>query len=141
MTTRLPRLAIAAFVVGLAAHNLVMAELWQAGVRGRALDVVAAWKEALLLLALAVVLWESRRLPLASAADRLALVYVAFVVAYAVLPQHWLGGGATTKGVLYALRHDLVPVAAYAFGRLAVLTRRDRRALGWLAVVVGSALS
>jgi len=141
MTARLPRLALAAFVVGLAVHNLVMAELWQAGVRGRALDVVAAWKEAVLLVALAVVLWQSRRLPLASAADRLALLYAAFVVVYAVLPQHWLGGGATTKGVLYALRHDLVPVGAYAFGRLAALTRRDRRALGWLAVVVGSALS
>jgi len=30
------------FVVGLALHNFVMAELWDAGVRGTALDVVSA---------------------------------------------------------------------------------------------------
>jgi hypothetical protein len=137
----MPRLAVGVLVLGLAAHNLVMAELWQAGVRGRALDVVAAWKEALLLLALAAVVWQTRRLPVAQAADALALVYAILVVVYAVLPQHWLEGAATTKGVLYGVRHDLVPVAAYALGRLAILSRRDRRALAWLAVGVGVALS
>lgn len=141
MTARLPRLALGVLVVGLAAHNLVMAELWDAGVRGRALDVVAAWKEALLLLALAAALWGARRLPLVQAADRLALVYAAFVVIYAVLPQGWLEGTATAKGVLYALRHDLVPVGAYALGRLALVSRRDRHGLAWLAVGVGAALS
>ena len=141
MTGRLPRIAIAVLVVGLAVHNLLMAELWDAGVRGRALDVVAAWKEVLLLLALAAVLWQVRRLPAVQAADLLALVYAAFVVVYAALPQDWLGGAATAKGVLYALRHDLVPVAAYALGRLAVLSRRDRQGLAWLIVGVGAALS
>ena len=34
-----------------------------------------------------------------------------------VLPQSWLGGGATHKGVLYAARHDLLPVEAYFLGR------------------------
>jgi hypothetical protein len=141
MTTRLPRLALAALVVGLAAHNLVMAELWQAGVRGRALDLVAAWKEVLLLLALVVVLWQARRLRVEQAADLLAIIYSAFVVVYAVLPQHVLDGSATTKGVLYAVRHDLVPVGAYMFGRLAVLSRRDRRSLAWIAVAVATVLS
>ena len=40
MTERLPRYALYAFVVGLPLHNLVMAELWELGVRGVALDVV-----------------------------------------------------------------------------------------------------
>ena len=141
MTARLPRLALAAFVVGLAIHNLVLAELWDAGLRGRGLDIVAAWKEALLALAVGAAAWQARRLPLATAADRLALLYAAFVVVYAVLPQGWLGGHATAKGVLYALRHDLVPVAAYALGRLVVLQSKDRSRLAWLAVAVGAALS
>src|SRR3970282_2063381 len=34
------------------------------------------------------------------------------------LPQDWLDGGATTRGELLALRHHLLPVAAYALGRL-----------------------
>ncbi len=141
MTARIPRLALAVFVVGLAFHNLVLAELWDAGLRGRSLDVVAAWKEALLALALGAAAWRARRLPLATTADRLALLYAAFVVVYAVLPQGWLGGNATTKGVLYSLRHDLVPVAAYALGRLVVLRAGDRKRLAWLAVAVGAALS
>lgn len=141
MTARLPRLALAAFVVGLAVHNLVLAELWDAGLRGRGLDVVAAWKEVLLAVAVAVAAWQARRLPLATAADRLALLYAAFVVVYAVLPQGWLGGHATAKGVLYALRHDLVPVGAYALGRLVVLQSKDRTRLAWLAVAAGAALS
>lgn len=141
MTSRLPWYALAVFTVGLAFHNLVLAELWQAGVHGRSLDVVAAWKEVLLALALGLTLWETRRLPLTTAADRLALVYAAFVVLYAILPQGWLDGAATTKGVLYALRHDLVPVGAYALGRLAVQGGRDRTRLGWLAVGVGVVLS
>jgi len=141
VTSRLPALALAVLVVGLALHNLVMAELWDAGVRGTALDVVAAWKEALLLVVLGVVLWRERRLPLARLADRLALVYTAFVLVYGVLPQGWLGGDATARGVLFALRHDLVPVAAYGLGRLAALSLRDRRAIIWLAVAVGGVLA
>jgi O-Antigen ligase len=141
VTARLPRFALAAFVVGLAFHNLVLAELWDVGLRGRGLDVVAAWKEVLLALAVLAAAWQARRLPLATAADRLALLYAVVVVVYAILPQGWLGGHATTKGVLYALRHDLVPVAAYALGRLVVLQSKDRTRLAWLAVAVGAALS
>ena len=49
---RLPRWSLFAFVVALPLHNLVMAELWELGVRDLALDVVSAWKELLLALAL-----------------------------------------------------------------------------------------
>jgi hypothetical protein len=141
VTARLPRLALGAFVVGLALHNLVLSELWDAGLRGRGLDVVAAWKEALLAVAVCAAAWHVRRLPLVTSADRLALLYTALVVVYAVLPQGWLGGHATTRGVLYALRHDLVPVAAYALGRLVALRAEDRARLAWLAVAVGVVLS
>ncbi len=141
MTARLPRLALAAFVVGLAVHNLVMAELWKAGVRGRALDAVSAWKEVVLAVALAAALRSARGLDRWQVADRLAVAYAAFVVLYAALPQGWLAGDASARGVLLGLRHDLVPVAAYALGRLAAVSRWDRRALGWLALAVGAALS
>jgi hypothetical protein len=115
--------------VGLALHNLVMAELWDAGVRGTALDVVAAWKEVLLAAAIAVGLVTTRRLPLGTWPDRLALAYALVVLLYAVLPQSWLDGDASARAVLYALRHDLLPVAGYALGRLLVLAARDTRLL------------
>jgi hypothetical protein len=138
---RLPSLALALFVVGLALHNVVMAFLWDRGVRGSALDVVAGWKEALLVVALAVVLARSRRVPLAMLADRLALAYAAIVVLYALLPQDWLGGDATGRGVLLALRHDLIPVAAYGVGRLVVLMRRDEARLVTLAVATAAGVA
>ena len=55
-----------------------MAELWDAGVRGFALDVVSAWKEVLLAAGLAVVVWRRRGIPFkATSADWLALAYAA----------------------------------------------------------------
>jgi hypothetical protein len=114
-------------VVGLALHNLVMSQLWRAGVRGGALTVISAWKDVLLLAALVFVVWARRGLPFnAAPADWLALAFAAFVLLYAVLPQSWLGGGASHKGVLYAARHDLLPVGAYFLGRGLDLTERER---------------
>jgi O-Antigen ligase len=105
-------------VVGLALHNVVMAELWGQGVRGTALDFVSAWKEVLLLVAFLVLAWKVRTLPALTVADVFAAAYVVALVVYAVLPQSWLGGSATTHGVLLAFRHDLLPVGGYVFGRL-----------------------
>jgi hypothetical protein len=120
-----------AFVVGLAVHNLAMAELYAAGVRGTSLDIVSAWKEALLALGLVVVLRARGSLRFSPApVDWLAIAYGAVVLVYAVLPQHWLGGGATHRGALLGLRHDLAPVAAYFLGRGLVLSSRDVRLLG-----------
>ncbi|HEU5361697.1 MAG TPA: O-antigen ligase family protein [Gaiellaceae bacterium] len=130
MTLRRPVFALYVLVVGLALHNLVMALLWRAGVRGAALTAISAWKEALLLAALTLVVAARRGLPFrASPADWLALAFGALVVLYGVLPQSWLGGGATHKGVLYAARHDLFPVAAYFLGRGLDLTERERTVL------------
>jgi O-antigen ligase/polysaccharide polymerase Wzy-like membrane protein len=130
MTLRRPVLALYVLVVGLAVHNLVMSLLWRAGVQGAQLTAISAWKEALLLMALAGVVAARRGLPFkASPADWLALAFAAFVVLYGLLPQSWLGGGATHKGVLYAARHDLLPVGAYFLGRGLDLTERERSVL------------
>src|SRR5438128_10140355 len=45
---RRPLFALYAWIVGLAAHNAVMAALYGAGVRGGALTAVRAWQEILL---------------------------------------------------------------------------------------------
>ena len=128
---RLPVWALLAFVVALPFHNLAMALLWDAGVRDVALDAVSAWKEVLLALALGVIVWRRRGLPFKSTStDWLALAYTAFVLLYAVIPQDWLGGEASARGVLYGLRHDLTPVAAYFLGRGLTLSGADRRRLG-----------
>ncbi len=127
------------FVVGLALHNFAMAELYAAGVRGNALDVVSAWKELLLALGLLLV-WRDRGWSLRfrpALVDWLALGYGALVVLSAIVPQHWLGGGATHRGVVLGVRHDLLPVAAYFFGRGLDLTVRDARKLG--VTVIASA--
>jgi hypothetical protein len=122
-------------VVGLVLHNAVMAQLWDLGVRGTALDVVAAWKEALLLVALLVVAWHVRRFPAVKAADVLAAAYAIIIVVYFAIPQDVLGGEATTRGELLALRHHLFPVAAYALGRLAAFAWEERGRVGGLVVM------
>jgi len=133
--------ALYALVVGLALHNAAMAELWDLGVRGRALDVVSAWKETLLLVAFLVLAWQVRRLPPVSAADVLALVYAGIVVVYAILPQTWLDGGATTDGRLFALRHHLLPVGAYAVGRLLGTFWRKPGRLGWVVAATAAGVA
>ena len=113
-----------------------MAQLWDGGVRGSALDVAAAWKEVLLLAALVVVAWKVRRLPAVRAADVLAATYAIVIVVYWLIPQDWLDGDATTRGELLALRHHLFPVAAYALGRLVALAWADRARLGGLIALI-----
>jgi hypothetical protein len=140
---RLPAWILSVFIVGLALHNLVMSELWEAGLRGAALEVVSSWKDALLALGLLLVLRERRSLRFTpTMIDWLALAYGSTLVVYALLPQRWLGGGATHRGVLLGVREDILPVACYFFGRGLVLSRRDLRRLGALilATACGVAL-
>ena len=140
-TERIARVALVALVVGLALHNAAMAQLWDLGLRGTALDVVAAWKEVLLLVALVAAAWYVRRLPAVAAADVLAVVYAGIVVLYWLLPQDWLDGDATARGELLALRHHLLPVAAYALGRLlSELWRVERLGLAIALTAAGVAL-
>ena len=140
-TERFARFALVALVVGLALHNAAMAQLWDAGVRGGALDAVAAWKEALLLVVLVAVTWKVRRLPDVMAVDVLALSYTVVVLVYAAIPQDWLGGEATTKGELLALRHHLLPVAGYALGRLSSVWWADRTQLGALVALTAAGVA
>ena len=139
MNLRRPVWALYALIVGLALHNVVMALLWRAGVRGVALTAVAAWKDVLLLVALVLVVRARGGLPFkGTLTDWLALAFGALVVLYGVLPQSWLGGGATHKGVLYAARHDLLPVGAYFLGRGLDLTEAERARLCRIVLAVAA---
>ena len=142
---RRPIVALYLFVVGLAAHNLVMALLYGAGVRGNALEAMQAWKEALLAVALARVTHEAlrvRRLPFElGIVDALALGFAAIVVLYGVIPQGALGGHAGPKAILYGLRHGLGPVAAYFLGRALAPTPRQLRVFGWTLVGAAAAVA
>lgn len=136
---RRPLLAVYAFVVGLALHNAIMAGLFAVGVRGDALSAIAAWKEILLGVALVRVAagaLRERQLPFRPApVDALAVVFAAFVLLYAVLPQGWLGGEADAKTILLALRHAGACVAAYFLGRSLELPSLRRPVLATAAAV------
>ena len=139
---RQPLVALYLFVVGLALHNAVMAALYAAGVRGATLTAITAWKEILLAVVLAhagLEAWRARRLPFRfGAVDWLALGFGALVVVYALIPQSALDGLAGHKAVALALRHDLVPVAAYFFGRSLLVRADDLRRLGWTLLGVAA---
>jgi hypothetical protein len=128
MSRMRPVWALHVLIVGLALHNLVMSQLYRAGVHGAALSAIAAWKDVLLVAAVAVV-WARRPALAFTVVDRLALAFAGFVLLYAVIPQSVLGGGATHKGVLYGTRHDLLPVLAYFLGRGLDLTSAERSRL------------
>lgn len=137
---RRPALALYAFVVGLALHNLVMALLYGAGVRGAELTAIQAWKEALLAAALGSVAWRAwreRRLPFRpGAVDALAAAFGGVVAVYALLPQGLLGGEAGATAVAHSARALLVPVAAYVLGRSLAIGRDELRRLAWTIVGV-----
>jgi hypothetical protein len=128
-------------VVGLALHNFVMAELWDAGVHGHALEGISAWKEALLVVCLVSVGARVWRTFAWNRVDLLALAYAAIVVVWCVLPQHWLGGSATHHGILLGAREDLIPVGAYFFGRGLALTESELRRIGQTILVTAGALA
>jgi hypothetical protein len=139
---RRPVVALYAFLLGLAVHNIVMALLYGGGIRGNALEAIAAWKEGILLVAVARVAWDAwraRRLPFRPGwVDVLALAFAAIVVLYALIPQSALGGGAGPKALLYALRHDLVLVVAYFLGRS---IRPDLRKAAWTMAGAAAAVA
>src|SRR5204863_3586174 len=67
--------------------------------------------------------------------DGLALAYGVLVCVYAVIPQHVLGGHADRHAVGLALKHDLIPVAAYFVGRSLVVHREDLVRIVWTLVL------
>jgi hypothetical protein len=142
---RRPIVALYVFIVGLALHNLVLSLLYDAGLRGWEIDVVQAWKEVLLTVAVARVATDAiseRKRPFRPrAVDWLALAFAAVVCLYAVIPQDVLDGAAGTKAILYGLRHGLVPVVAYFLGRSLILSRDELRRIGWALLGAGAALA
>jgi hypothetical protein len=138
----LTRLALLVLIAGLALHNAVMAQLWEVGVRGEALDAVAAWKEVLLLGAFVVAAVAAvRSLPGVTAVDGLAALYLAAVLLYALIPQGWLDGDATAKGELLAIRHHLLPVAGYVLGRLTAVWWVDRSRVGAILALAAAGVA
>ena len=142
---RRPVVALYAWIVGLAAHNAVMAALYGAGVRGGALTAIQAWKEILLGVALARVALEALRAERLAfrvhPADVLAVAFAAVVCVYAVLPQSWLHGSADHGAIGLALKHDLVPVGAYFLGRSVIVRGEDLIRLVWTVVGTAAALA
>jgi hypothetical protein len=142
---RRPVVALYAWIVGLAAHNAVMAALYGAGVRGGALTAIQAWKEILLGVALARVALEALRAGRLAfrphPADVLAVAFAAVVCVYAVLPQGWLDGSADHGAIGLALKHDLVPVGAYFLGRSVILRGEDLIRLVWTVVGTAAAVA
>jgi hypothetical protein len=140
-----PLAALYAWLVGLAAHNAVMAALYGAGVRGGALTAIQAWKEILLAVALARVATDAlraRRLPFRlRAVDVLALAFAVLVCIYAVLPQSWLDGSADRSAIGLALKHDLIPVGAYFLGRSLLLRRDQLVAVAWTVIGVAGVVA
>jgi O-antigen ligase/polysaccharide polymerase Wzy-like membrane protein len=139
---RRPVVALYVFIVGLALHNAVMDTLYGAGVHGHALTAIQAWKDLLLVVALARVAFgalRARRLPFRPLlVDALALAFAALVVLYALVPQHALDGHATHKAIAYALRHDLAGVGAYFLGRAVVPSLHRVR---WLVLAAAAAVA
>jgi O-Antigen ligase len=142
---RRPAWALYAFVVGLALHNSVLAALYSAGVHDGALTAIQAWKEILLAVALgriAVDAVREHRLPFRPGLpDWLGLAFAALCVVYALVPQHALEGLATRHAVALALRHDVVPVAAFLLFRSAGLGRDDLRRLAWTLLAAAAAVA
>ena len=142
---RRPITAFYVWAVGLAFHNAVMASLYGGGIRGSALSVVQAWKEIVLAVAFARVGYDAlraRRLPFRPGwIDALAVAFAAIVCVYALLPQSTLGGSADRGAVGLALKHDLVPVAAFLLGRCLVVGRRELERLCWTVVGVAAVVA
>lgn len=142
---RWPSAALYAFVVGLAAHNIVMALLWGAGVRGASLELISAWKEILLATAatrVAIDALRARRLPLRPGlVDWLAVGFAVLVLVYAVVPQSALDGGAGKSAILHAIRHDLVPVVAFLLGRSLGVTAAQVRSVLWTMLGTAAAVA
>jgi hypothetical protein len=142
---RRPIVALYVYVVGLALHNIVMALLWGRGVRGNSLELIAAWKEILLAVAVASVAaraFRERRLPFRPGPiDALAIAFGAIVVLYALIPQSALAGSAGHNAVAHALRHDGIPVVAFLLGRAVGIDGTQIRSVCWTILGTAAAVA
>ena len=143
---RRPIVALYVFIVGLALHNLVMALLYDAGLRDGAIDAVQAWKEALLAVAVARVATDAireRTAALPPACRRLARAGVRG----RRLPLRARPAGRARRGSRCEGR-PLRPSPRARPGRrvlprplAASLDRVELRRLGWTLLGAGAALA
>lgn len=135
---RAPLAALYLWIVGIAVHNAVGAALYGAGVRGSTLTSIQAWKEILLAVALSRVAFDAARagrLPFRPrVVDGLALAYGVLVCVYFLIPQHVLRGAANRHATGLALKHDLIPVAAYFLGRSLIVRREQLVPVAWTLI-------
>jgi hypothetical protein len=135
---RAPLAALYLWIVGIAVHNAIGAALYGAGVRGSTLTAIQAWKEILLAVALARVASDAvgaRTLPFRPrVVDGLALGYGVLVCVYFLIPQHVLGGAASRHATGLALKHDLIPAAAYFLGRSVIVRREQLIPVAWALI-------
>src|SRR5262249_51396881 len=140
---RRPVAALYLWIAGVAVHNSIGAALYGAGVRGSALTAIQAWKEILLAVGLGRVVFDlarTRALPFRPlVVDWLAVAYGALVCVYAVVPQHVLGGAASSHAVALALKHNLVPVGAYFLGRSVIVRREQLVPIAWTIIAAAAA--
>jgi O-antigen ligase/polysaccharide polymerase Wzy-like membrane protein len=142
---RRPVAAVYLWIVGVAVHNSVGAALYGAGVHGSALTAIQAWKEILLAVGLGRVVFDvvrTRALPFRPlVVDWLAVGYGALVGLYAVVPQHVLGGAASSHAVALALKHNLVPVGAYFLGRSVIMRREQLVPIAWTIIAAAGVVA
>ena len=142
---RRPIVALSLWIVGVAVHNSAGAALYGAGVRGSALTAIQAWKEILLAVGLGRVVFDvvrTRSLPFRPrVVDWLAVAYGALVCIYALIPQHVLGGAASSHAVALALKHDLVPVGAYFLGRSVIVRREQLVPIAWTLIAAAGVVA
>jgi hypothetical protein len=133
---------------GLLVHNTLFVLLHSFGAGGWQVTVAQSWKECVLLVALARVGRDALRIGrpgfTARPADVVAALFAIVVMAYLAIPQDVLGGTASFTAELYAARHFLLPLGAYAVGRSLDVSKSELATaasflffLGPLAAVAG----
>jgi glycosyltransferase involved in cell wall biosynthesis len=136
LVLRRPQWALFIIIVVLPLHNLAMAFLLTQTGSVSFVKLIQPWKEALVAVALARVLVPMvyralRRRPAAVPSLRLTpldVIVALFVLLCAIsvaLPNHFI----SLTGRLYGFRDLVMPLAVYALGRLAPLSRRDLKAV------------
>lgn len=131
-----PRRIVEVLAFGLPAQTIALGLLTalQAGVL---VTVAAAWKEAVLLMAIAVVLLTRRAATRLTFPDYGMMAYGLLVTAEALFPV----GGSDINHLILGYRQAMVPVALYALGRLLPFNSTQIRRALTVVVVAASAVA
>jgi hypothetical protein len=139
-----PFRALGILVAGMAVHNFLLMILLRLGTPAVLVRLLQGWKEAILIVLLALALWIGRRhwqagsLPHLRPIDLLLVAFTIIALAYFVLPSSLLHAQATLSQRVLGLRVLLLIPLLYLFGR--VFPPRGRSDLTWVAtLIVGAA--